>query len=493
MKLGSLFDGIGGWMLAAIRHGITPVWASEIEPFPISVTKRHFPNVVHLGDVKNIDGADIEPVHVITFGSPCQDLSIAGKREGLGGERSGLFLEAIRIIKEMREVTNGPYPRFIVWENVPGAFSSNRGLDFKTVLEEIAEAEIPMPASGKWAQSGMVRSSRADIAWRVLDAQYWGVSQRRKRIFLVADFRGRRAAEILFKPESLRGNFKESCSTWQGTPGSVAFGVGGTSETAHCLRSSASKADKPESTTCIVKTSLGFDTKDSIANSMPVLENKTPPIKTNNRLGVLAFKSGQGSKARSLGLAADVLPTLSANAGGNTVPVIYDMTHADEVMRRVKDCIVLTLNARMGTGGNQVPVIHEVYTKQSISEYKNRGVASTIASRDYKSATDLVVNPLVLDCRNIIAGEISGTLQSKQGGGYSLNYQNPIYANNTVRRLTPLECERLQGLPDGWTEGGSDSARYKAIGNGMAQPCADYVMSGIAEILKKDTGKHDSL
>lgn len=149
-RLGSLFDGVGTFPLSGLKYGFIPVWASEIEPFPIRVTQHHFPNMKHLGDITKINGADIEPVDVITFGSPCQDMSVAGKREGLAGARSGLFMEAVRIIREMRTATGGQYPRFAVWENVPGAYSSNNGEDFRAVLEEITEAEIPMPPSGKW-------------------------------------------------------------------------------------------------------------------------------------------------------------------------------------------------------------------------------------------------------------------------------------------------------------------------------------------------------
>ena len=206
LKLGSLFDGIGGWPLAASKYGISPVWASEIETFPIAVTEKHFPSMKQLGDITAINGTDIEPVDIICMGSPCQDLSVAGKRKGLSGARSGLFMDAVRIVREMREATNGKYPKFVIWENVPGAFSSNKGNDFRAVLEEITESSIPMPKSGRWATSGMVRSSSCEVAWRILDAQYWGVPQRRKRIFLVADFRGQCSAEILFKPESVSGN-----------------------------------------------------------------------------------------------------------------------------------------------------------------------------------------------------------------------------------------------------------------------------------------------
>lgn len=208
LTLGSLFDGLGGWQLAALHNGVRPVWSSEIEAFPMAITKKHFPDTLQLGDITKLDGADLPPVDIICAGSPCQDLSVAGKRKGLEGERSGLFRKAINIVSGMREATNGEYPKIFIWENVPGAFSSNKGADFQAVLEEITEAEIPMPASGRWAEAGMVRSRECDIAWRVLDAQYWGVPQRRKRIFLIADFREKqsRNTAVLFEPESVPGN-----------------------------------------------------------------------------------------------------------------------------------------------------------------------------------------------------------------------------------------------------------------------------------------------
>ncbi len=216
LTLGSLFDGSGGFPLAGAMNGIVPLWASEIEPYPIAVTKSRFPRMRHLGNVMEIDGGTIPPVDVITFGSPCQDMSVAGKRAGMqhtekGAEattRSGLFYEAIRIIREMRRATNGKYPTFAVWENVPGAFSSNKGEDFRCVLQELAEVtrggvSVPRPDSGKWNPAGEIVGDGFSIAWRVLDAQYWGVPQRRKRIYLVADFRGKRAGKILFKRESV--------------------------------------------------------------------------------------------------------------------------------------------------------------------------------------------------------------------------------------------------------------------------------------------------
>lgn len=205
MKLGSLFDGSGGFPLAGALFGIEPVWASEIEPFPIRVTKQRFPGMKHLGSVTDVKGDQVEPVDIITFGSPCQDLSVAGKQLGIhDGERSNLFFEAIRIIKEMRNGTSNQYPRFAVWENVPGAFSSNGGRDFQAVIEAFCSvcddgAYVPGPPGGEWQPAGCVLGNGFSIAWRVYDAQYWGVPQRRKRIYLVADFRSECAGEILFE------------------------------------------------------------------------------------------------------------------------------------------------------------------------------------------------------------------------------------------------------------------------------------------------------
>lgn len=402
MTLGSLFDGLGRWLLAARHAGVTPVWASEIEPFPCSVTARHFPDVKQLGDITKINPDEIEPVDIICAGSPCQDLSIAGKRKGLCGERSGLFRTAINLVRRMRERTAGKYPRFFVWENVPGAFSSNRGMDFQAVLEEIGQSEIPMPKNGKWANAGMAELPKCEIAWRVLDAQYWGVPQRRRRIFLVADFAAheRRAGEILFEPESVSWDTAASKKAGERTAGGIA----------DCARTSGG---------CMPKISVaGFNTQASIVNSAPVLVEATPPLTAHNRMGAM-------------------------------VHTIYDMTHADEVMRPVKDGIVPTLNARMGTGGNQVPVTH-IYGTQSYCTYKRDEVSSTLCA-----------------------------IGGRCGGGS----ETLALSHNSVRRLTPTECERLQGLPDGYTEGGSDTARYKALGNGMAQPCANWVIQRIKEAI----------
>lgn len=396
MTLGSLFDGIGGFLLAARHAGVTPVWASEIEPFPCSVTARHFPDVRQLGDITQINPDEIEPVDIICAGSPCQDLSIAGKRKGLDGECSGLFRIAVELVRRMRERTAGKYPRFFVWKNVPGAFSSNRGMDFQAVLEEIGESEIPMPQGNRWAPAGLVQFPGAEIAWRVLDAQYWGVPQRRRRIFLVADFAadGRCAGEILFECEGVSWNPAASKGAGEGT----ARG------TADCAR---------------------------IA--------------------------------------------------------VYDMTHADEVMRPVTGGIVPTLNARMGTGGNQVPVVHAYCIAGNTIDRKienggnGKGVlaetAYTLNTIDRHAVAQIYGAKSYSEYE---AGKVA-TLRAS-GGAYGGGSENLALSYSIVRRLTPTECERLQGLEDGYTEGGSDTARYKALGNGMAQPCADYVIHRIVEV-----------
>lgn len=250
LTLGSLFDGIGVFPLAAKRSDITPLWASEIEKAPISITKRKFPHMIHLGDLTKLHGDKIPPVDIITFGSPCQNLSTIGNREGLAGKKSNLYYEAIRIIEEMRNATNGTYPTLAIWENVMGAFSSNDRMDFKAVLESFTQTEIPIPPSHQWAHAGMVRGRHVDVCWRILDSQYWGVPQRRRRIFLVADFRNFRAREILFDTQGVQSTIESCHKNWvSSTKENLLLKQGGTyasipSKSAECVRMQKKKIPK---------------------------------------------------------------------------------------------------------------------------------------------------------------------------------------------------------------------------------------------------------
>ncbi len=302
LTLGSLFDGIGGFCYAAQLTGrIKPVWAAEIEQNCINITRYHFPEVMHVGSVTELKGDEIQPVDIITFGSPCQDLSVAGKRKGLKGSRSGLFTEAIRIIDEMRLSTNGKYPTFIIWENVPGAFSSRGKQDFKAVLEKITKTHIPMPTSGRWASAGMVRGAAVDTAWRVLDAQFWGVPQRRKRIYLVGDFRGQRAGEILFKSESVLRHSEKSTEQKQEIARQLADSVG-TENTRKAYGINAKAIIIDEERTGTLSTNCGSSASRNIVaiekkNVIP-LRDEVTRNKNNHGLGV--------------GKISDPCPTLTA-------------------------------------------------------------------------------------------------------------------------------------------------------------------------------------
>ena len=535
LTLGSLFDGIGGWLASATDYGIKPLWSSEIERFPLAVTHQRFPDVEQIGGIRNLDGRVIPPVDIICMGSPCQGLSLAGKRGGLEDYRSGLFREATRIIREMRQATDGKYPRFVVWENVPGAFSSNKGADFRAVLQEIGQTEIPIPKSGKWANAGMAELPQCEIAWRVLDAQYWGVPQRRRRIFLVADFAadGRCAAEILFEPESVSGNTSESESQREGTAERTERSIGATGENvkSKCFNicsyaSNSMKSGNPYSGVYRADKTRTLD-----------LNGGNPACNQGGTMIVTAgFKAGQSAKA-DIGYTVEATPCFTAQCSG-VEPTIacYDMTHADEVMRPVKDGIAPTLNARMGTGGNQVPVVQEsrsfdagkspcVDEPQVIAvqgsmigrSEKNgpqgsglSGVCFTLNTVDRHAVcvgngqlnqSQLQITAGTLNCMHdqqcIMFSktsfakyeEVDNTTSLRASGGDIGGGSENLCCQSFVRRLTPTECERLQGLPDGYTfiedKSCSDSARYKALGNGMAKPCSDYVLRRLAEVTQE--------
>ena len=616
----------------------------------------------HLGDITKINGAEIEIVDVITGGSPCQDLSIAGKRAGLAGARSGLFMEQVRIVKEMREhdrksgrTGDMVRPRFMVWENVPGAFSSNKGRDFAAVLEEIiriAEPEAPdieVPEKGwpTWGGYHDEVGGRWSVAWRVHDAQYWGVPQRRRRISVVADFGGDTAGEILFERKSVSGHPAESGAArerlagnaesgasyavrirggcdgggkgalvqteksgtlFEATPINLmvatrckalgrgtGFGVGEPGDPANTISSAHSHGvfvSEEQAPICMATQQGGAEVRSDdraptltasagmSGNNQPVIciqgnaidradtagcngkgwkEDVCYTLNTIDRPAVCAgpdcltpwdcqskrvyseagvmptlqagensgqnqeavlcagFKLGNSEHARSIGYAEEQAPTLNAECGGNKPavlclndqggnvmgvshdvsgtlraqehghqPTVLDMSHACDVIR---DCseVAPSLQARMGTGGNQVPL---TYQMQGFGDYREGEVASSCKQRDFKDSTDLVC---AIDCRNFReGGETNGTLQAKSNGGISYNLQNTVRTGMIVRRLTPMECERLQGYPDGWTDIGewmdskgkrhkdADSPRYKALGNSIALPFWDFLAKRIS-------------
>ena len=354
LTLGSLFDGSGTFPMAGILSGITPVWASEIEPFPIAVTRKRLPFMKHYGDISKLNGAKLPPVDVITFGSPCTDLSVAGKRAGIQAERSGLFFEAIRIIKEMRCKTNGEYPKYIVWENVPGAFSSGGGEDFRCVLEEICKiadesAVIPKPA--KWHNAGKILGGHYSVAYRLFDAQYWGVPQRRKRIYLVADFTDECSGKILFESEGVSGYSAEGFRAWQRTAGGAADCVGKASEL--CLNDQGgNRMDVTEDMTCTLRA-----------------EAHHPPCVLS-----AGFCTEHSAKARGIGYEEEKSPTL--RAGVVPAAIAIDNHPADSRVRISSDGNVQTLTSRCGTGGGNVPMLLEYPKAYGISAFESNAMKS---------------------------------------------------------------------------------------------------------------------
>ena len=491
MKLGSLFDGSGGFPLAGRLCGIKPVWASEVEPYPIAVTRSRFPNMKHLGDVNKVSGAEIEPVDIITFGSPCQDLSVAGKRAGIkDGTRSGLFLEAIRIIKEMRETTGGMYPTFALWENVPGAFSSNNGEDFRTVLQEFVKikepsAVMPPVPAGGWAYADSYMGDGWSLAYRTLDAQYWGVPQRRRRIYLVADLAGGSAGKILFESEGVSGYTPHGFRSWQGAARASEKGSGAAG--CVCLndqgggKGSLIQDDKSATLGCnndqtlFVPTVFGICSKES--NSMK---------SSNPHSGIYKAETSR---------------TLDGNGG----------------------------NPLCNQGGMAVVEVQG----SMIGRADKNGPQGSGVNEDVSFTLDAADRHAVAYC--MTTGSYTQTLEEQSPTLMARDYKDPPVVNETepeyiVRRLTPTECARLQGFPDKWGHPDhkddftddeyqfwvgvrnthaaingkaerqytkeqmltwynklhTDSAEYRMWGNGIALPTALYVMQGIVEELTND-------
>lgn len=488
LTLGSLFSGSGTFELGGMLAGIEPVWNSEIEPFPIMVTRRRLPQVKHYGDVSALDGAKLEPVDVITFGSPCQDMSVAGRRAGLDGARSGLFHQAIRIIREMREATHGEKPRFIVWENVPGAFSSNHGQDFKAVLDAVIGikepgAAMPAPDKGRWRHADLFLGDGWSVAYRVLDAQYWGVAQRRRRVFLVADFGGERAGHILFERQSLPGNPGQGKAPGAGTAGDPAAGAGETG--CWCLNPQAS--------------SDVYLTRDKTGTLVAQDHGHHPAVLA------AGFNTGDSATARSVGYADEVSPTIRAGA----VPAAMLLEQLPFNIGAYNSLAWLSDNPRAG-----------IYRADTVRTLDQSGGNPTA-----QQGGMAIVEAYAVTVNSFIQVE-----KGKTPALMARDYKDPIAIADPVayrvRRLMPLECARLQGFPDWWcadlgtdspdeseidfwagvfeqhrrlvTHAGkprtrrqivkwlrhphTDGAEYKLWGNGCALPCVYFVMAGIAKV-----------
>lgn len=518
--LGSLFDGSGGFPLAGSLCGIEPRWASEVEPYPIAVTRERFPAMRHLGDISKINGAEIEPVDIITFGSPCQDLSVAGKRAGLKHEangddettRSGLFMEAVRIIKEMREATNGKYPTFALWENVPGAFSSNGGEDFRVVCEELIKIVEPgafmppVPQKG-WAYADSYVGDGWSLSYRVFDAQYWGVPQRRRRIHLIVDFRGERAHEVLFEREGLRGYFAKGRTPRQGIAENAKGRAGADDrEGAGFDRYNGALTGPVASTigvNCGVSTgrngvitpAVSFHlTQDPIS-----IEEKTPCLGTGNPI------HGQAT----LGVALSFEPGAARRLGGYVWEGVAGTLRAEAGDNRLACCYVLD-----DQGGQSINV--RIDGKSPTLRAETHGNLPCVFDKEtYGSGINASGGHYIAE------GGPAPTLRTEHPPGVAVRY--------IVRRLTPTECARLQGFPDSWghikqketltdeeysfwlevrnihaaingkavkeynvqqmltwyNKLWTDSAEYKMWGNGIALPPALYCMQGIVIALDK--------
>lgn len=566
MTLGSLFDGIGGFPLAAVHCGGVPVWASEIEPFPMRVTKLRFPDMIHVGDITKLDGAKLPPVDVICGGSPCQDLSVAGLRKGLAGERSGLFMDQVRIVKEMRaeDERRGVSddfirPRYLVWENVPGAFSSANGEDFRAVIEEIVHIKdstchVPRPDTGRWESAGAaILGDQFSLAWRVLDAQYWGVAQRRRRIFLVADFGGLTAPKILFEQERLLGDPAEG----QGQGKGVTTTAGNSSEDSGGSRVVEEKQvdifafhiNQREETINLngisgaLMATTNMQMQTFVAEGMRKFESaekeeeclclndqggERMDVSVDVTATLRAGMSGHpplvmGIQQGSAGTEETPDPALieEAETGGNNQQILFE-NHGIDARYTGPHEVAPTMSARYGTGGNNVPLVsdmpesyciagniidrevqnggnglgcqpdisytltsadrHAVFSRQRSDEFLQNRVTATQSARQHKDATDLVCEPY----QNTV-GTIGYTDHKGINNQYVSEDKCIVENRRLIRRLTPLECERLQGFPDHWTDipGASDSARYKALGNSVAIPCVDFVLRGIAYFLRK--------
>lgn len=488
LTLGSLFDGSGGFPLGGILCGIEPLWASEIEPFPIRVTTKRIPQMKHYGDISKLNGADLPPVDIITFGSPCTDMSVAGKRAGLDGSQSVLFYEAIRIIKEMRCKTNGRYPRYAVWENVPGAFSSNKGADFKAVLEAVVDivrpyAEVPLPENGRWPYADCYMGNGWSVAYRTVDAQYFGVPQRRRRIYLVADFAGQRAFDVLFEREGVSRNFTPCGSPWKRTAGDAESGARTSGGCVTCLNDQGGAR---------------MDVSEDMASTLRAEAHHPPCVMQSS-----GFCTEHSAKSHRVGFEEERSPTLRAGV----VPGVAIENHPIDGRCKVsEDGLVQTLTSRMGTGGMNVPLTMQAFgicsdkSNSMLSDNPHSGIYNAETSRTLDAnggnpgcnqggiaVVALQGSMIGREDRNGPQGSginenisFSLTAADRHAVAYSMttgcfseihkekastlmarDYKDPQLISQPdyiVRRLTPTECARLQGFPDWWCDAlGTDS------------------------------------
>ncbi len=519
LTLGSLFSGSGGFELGAVLSGITPIYSAEVEPFPIRVTTKRFPNMKHYGDVSTLNGAKLPPVDILTFGSPCQDMSVAGKRSGLDGERSSLFYQAVRIVKEMRCKTNGKYPRFVVWENVPGAFSSNKGEDFKAVLESLCKIKsenyvVPPVEKGKWDSAGNIVGEDFSIAWRVFDAQYWGVPQRRKRIYLVADFTGQCAGKILFESEGVSGYSSQGICPWQGTAGDFE-GCTGEAGTICLNDQGGNRMDVTEGMTCTLRAEskhppLVFENHSQDTRYTGPLEQAPTVLSTygtggNNQPFVLeipkTFKIRSGCDGKGALIQDDLSATLGCNNDQTLfVPKAYGICAKDSNSMKSDNPhsgiyeadTSRTLDANGGNpacnqGGIVVVEGNGSRPSHKGDGYKESDVMYTLNTIE-QHAVVYAIDRESYNCgqnyarkMGITEDGINSTLNAQGPSAvavptYSMttgsfmqvndekaptlaarDYKDPPIVNDVgempeyiVRRLTPTECARLQGFPDCW-------------------------------------------
>ena len=478
LTLGSLFDGIGGFCLAGQMADITPVWSSEIEPFPVRVTEKRFPDVLQLGDVYAIHGDQIPPVDIITFGSPCQNLSIAGKRAGLGGEQSSLFFEAVRIIKEMRRSTNGNYPKWAVWENVPGALSSNAGCDLRQVFQSLAEiadgsADVPLPADGKWLGAGEIVGNDYSLAWRILDASKgWGVAQRRRRIFVVLDLAGERAGQVLFESEGLSGYTPPGREARQGT---ASGAEGCTGAAGFCTEHSADSRG------------IGYGEEESptlragVVPGVAIEYNPTDSrikVKEDGICQTLTARMGTGGNTVPL-----TLKIRSGCEGGGKGPLIQEnmsatlATSNDQTLFAPKVYGICSDQSNSMLSDNPHSGFYEAETSRTLDTSGGNPVCnqggmavvesyaiqgSMIGRKDENGPQGDGVNKEVsftlntIDRHAVCAMNVGffAAVEEKTPALLARDYKDPPIiapvSEYLVRRLTPDECCRLQGYPDGW-------------------------------------------